>query len=120
MMPLPTRRVDAAKARLQTSLLDIVLTNPPAAWKKYTSESGQLIREEAERLLGAMLDKEFSGIVAGFDPTVRWLYKDVTYETIHNPDFRQALEGLLGRQNVAALFSEYDAAPAQLPLLETK
>lgn len=72
------------------------------------------------RFAASALDKEFSSLVTGFNPTVRWLYKDVTYETIHNPDFRQALEGLLGRQNVAALFSEYDAAPAQLPLLETK
>jgi len=114
------QRVAAAKARLTASLLEIVLASPPAAWRKYMSEPGRLERAEAERLLSAMLDKEFDGLTAGFHPTVRWLYKDVTYETIHNPDFRRALERPLGKDSVAALFKEFDAAPEQLALMRLK
>ena len=112
------QRVDTAKARLKEALLEIVLANPPAAWRKYMSEPGRLETAEAERLLSAMLDREFDGLTAGFHPTVRWLYKDVTYETIHNPDFRRALERPLGKESVAALFKEYDAAPEQLALMK--
>lgn len=114
------QRVDTAKARLKAALLETVLANPPAAWRKYMSQPGQLDLAEAERLLSTMLDREFDGLAAGFHPTVRWLYKDVTYETIHNPDFRRALERPLGKESVAALFKEYDAAPEQLALLESK
>ncbi len=84
------------------------------------SVPGRLTPEEAEHRLSEMLDHAFAGLIAGFDPTMRWLYKDVTYETIHNPDFRRALEVSLGKKSVAALFKEYAAVPEQLALLESR
>lgn len=114
------QRVETAKARLQEALLEIVLANPPVAWRRYMSEPGRIEPADAERLLSAMLDREFAGLIAGFHPTVRWLYKDVSYETLHNPDFRRALERPLGKASVAALFKEYAAAPEQLSLPESK
>ena len=37
--------------------------------------------------------------------------KDVTYETIHNLEFRGCLEKHFGKERAAKLFPEHDAAP---------
>ena len=58
----------------------------------------------------------FYGISTSFKPTVRWLYKDITYETIHNLEFRRTLESQLGKHRADIMVKEYDAAPAQPPL----
>lgn len=50
-----------------------------------------------------------------FKPELRWVFKDVTYESISDPQFRAALNKALrdsGRERlVVQLFSEHDAAP---------
>jgi hypothetical protein len=74
-------------------------------------DGGNLSEEEAGRLLDEALDRAFAGIVSEFHPTIRWIYKDVTYETIHNPDFRRGLEKHFGKVRAEKLFSEHDAAP---------
>ncbi len=46
-----------------------------------------------------------------FSPKLDVRYKDVSYETIHDPKFRDALLSKLPRDVVDKLFSEHDAAP---------
>lgn len=87
-----------------------VKRNPPAAWKKFM-DGDDLSKEEAERLLDGAIERAFTGIVLGFKPTIRWIYKDVTYETIHNNDFRRGVEKQFGKVRAEKLFSEHDAAP---------
>jgi hypothetical protein len=99
-----------AKEKLKASLVEVVRKNPPPAWKKFM-DSGGLSAEEAGRLLDDALDKAFAGMVSEFNPTIRWIYKDVTYETIHNVDFRKGLEKSFGVARADKLFSEHDAAP---------
>ena len=99
-----------AKEKLKKSLMETVRKNPPAAWKKFMDGSN-LSGEEAERLLDEVLGRAFAGIVSEFHPTIRWIYKDVTYETIHNADFQKGLEKHFGKVRAKALFPEHDAAP---------
>jgi len=74
-------------------------------------DDGTLSADEADRLLDRALGIAFEGIISDFKPTIRWIYKDVTYETIHNEDFRKGLEKGFGAARADKLFSEYDAAP---------
>jgi len=99
-----------AKAKLKTSLLDVVTKNPPPDWKKYM-EGDELAKSEAERLLDGALDRAFDGLISNFKPSIRWIYKDLTYETIHNEDFRKGVEKHFGPLRAVKLFSEHDAAP---------
>lgn len=99
-----------AKEKLKTSLLDVVTKNPPPAWRKYM-DGGKLSKAEAERLLDGALGNAFEGIISDFKPTIRWIYKDLTYETIQDADFRKGLEKHFGKARADKLFSEHDAAP---------
>lgn len=99
-----------AKGKLRISLIEGVRKNPPPAWKKFM-DGDYLPEDEAGRLLDEALDRAFAGVVTDFNPKIRWIYKDVTYETIHNTDFRKGLEKGFGKERAAKLFSEYDAAP---------
>lgn len=110
--------LEKAQEKLKASLLDVVTQNPPPAWRKFMVGE-QLSKDEAERLLDGALNKAFGGILSDFKPTIRWNYKDLTYETIHNPDFRKGLEKHFGTARADKLFREYDAIPEKqlkLPL----
>ena len=99
-----------AKEKLKASLVEVVRKTPPPAWKKFMDSDG-LSGEEAGRLMDEALEGAFAGVALEFKPTIRWIYKDVTYETIHNPDFRKGLEKSFGAARADKLFSEHDAAP---------
>jgi hypothetical protein len=102
--------IGKAKEKLKTSLVEVVTKNPPPAWKKFMDD-GSLSPDEAGRLLDEALLHAFAGMVSEFAPEIRWIYKDVTYETIHSSDFRAGLEKAFGKARAAKLFSEHDAAP---------
>jgi len=109
------QHLEKAKKKLKASLMEVVVKNPPPAWRKYM-EGGQLSASEAERLLDAALAAAFAGIISEFNPTIRWIYKDLTYETIHNADFRKGLEKHFGPARADKLFHEHDAAPEKQQL----
>jgi len=102
--------LEKAKEQIKAALVEAVRKNPPLAWKKFM-DGGTLTTDEAERLLDGELDRSFSGVVSEFNPTIRWIYKDVTYDTIHNPGFRKVLEKHFGKAKAEKLFPEHDAAP---------
>jgi hypothetical protein len=102
--------VGKAKEKLKASLLDVVCKNPPVAWRKYR-DGDHLAESEAGRLLDDALERAFAGIVSQFNPAIRWIYKYVTYETIHNQEFRKGLEKHFGKTRADQMFGEYDAAP---------
>lgn len=101
-----------AKDKLKASLVEVVCKNPPTAWKKFM-DGENLAIEEAGRLLDGALDRAFVGIVSEINPSIRWIYKDVTYETIQDAGFRKALEKQFGKARADKLFSEHDAAPGK-------
>jgi hypothetical protein len=102
--------MDKAKKQIKAALVEAVRKTPPVAWKKFM-DGDALTVEEAERLLDKELEWAFSGVISEFNPTIRWIYKDVTYDTIHNDNFRKSLEKYFGKANTDKLFTEHDAAP---------
>lgn len=92
--------LNKAKEKLKTSLLEVVTKNPPPAWRKFM-DGGHLSAAEAGRLLDGALENAFDGIISDFKPTIRWIYKDVTYET-HPP---RLVNRALDLQN--AMIAEY-------------
>ncbi|NCC04623.1 MAG: hypothetical protein EOM37_11420 [Proteobacteria bacterium] len=105
------QHIEKSKSKLIASLIPGVIENPPASWRKFMDFDNKLSKIEAQRLLGNALENIFKGLFADFKPSVRWIYKDVTYETIHNPDFKKILEKYFGKEGAVKLFGEYDAAP---------
>jgi hypothetical protein len=101
-----------AQEKLSKSLVSVLTKNPPREWQKFMDD-GKLSEKETRRLLGDALAAAFKKAVPNFSPTIRWIYKDVTYETIHKPDFRAALEKHFGKDRADKLFSEFDVAPEQ-------
>lgn len=73
----------------------------------------------SDDLLVSMLEQDlstqFGTNAQAFKSDLRCVFKDVTYESISDPRFREALEKALrdsgGARLVAQLFSEHDAAP---------
>jgi hypothetical protein len=104
--------LEKAKGRLKAPLISAVMQKPPINWGRF-KVGNTLPHDEAERLVGVALDQAFAGIVPNFDPTIRWIYKDATYEMIHDAKFREGLEKHFGKTRTAELFSEHDAAPEQ-------
>lgn len=96
---------------LSMVLLEGVRKRPPERYLKFSYSSHltdeQLISEIENDLRQAFDINKF------FDPQINIVFKDLTYETIQNPDFRKLLnqkfQGL--NQSTNDLFHEHDAAP---------
>ena len=91
-------------------MLDLVTKNPPPPWRKY-AEGNTIPTDVADRLIDDTLNNAFAKIGLELHPDVHCMYKEATYDTIHDPQFRIALEKHFGRERVGKLFREYDAAP---------
>jgi hypothetical protein len=105
--------IDAVKALAQT-LLPRVRDRLPQRYKRVLPVSAA-----SDDLLLSILEQDlatsFGSSAEVFKPELRWVFKDVTYESISDPQFRDALSKALrdsgGERLVAQLFSEHDAAP---------
>ncbi len=104
---------DAVKALAQT-LLPRIRDRLPQRYKRVLPVSAA-----PDDLLLSILEQDlatsFGSSAEVFKPELRWVFKDVTYESISDPQFREALSKALrdsgGERLVAQLFSEHDAAP---------
>jgi hypothetical protein len=67
--------------------------------------------EDIRRLFEEEIHSEVERVKTDFDPQVFHAFKDVTYQTFHDKDFRKLLDHRFGRDAIARLFSEHDAAP---------
>jgi hypothetical protein len=110
---LANKLVGAVKALAET-LLPRIRDSLPQRYKRVLPVSSA-----ADELLLAMLEEDltasFGPTAEVFKPELRWVFKDVTYESISDTLFRKALSKALsdsgGDRLVAQLFSEHDAAP---------
>ena len=104
---------DAVKSLAET-LLPRIRDQLPQRYKRVlpTSSAGD---ELILAILEQDLSKSFGSKTEVFKPELRCLFKDVTYESISDVRFRDALAKALrdsgGERLVAQLFSEHDAAP---------
>ena len=99
-----------AKQSLIEQLVPHVVQHPPPEWRK-TMIGDKLSKAEA----GERLDEEFTGLFSTvsriFNPTVKVILKDVSYETLSQPTFLSALKKAFPSAVFFTLFKEYDAAP---------
>ena len=110
---LGAKLTGAVKALAQT-LLPRIRDSLPQRYKRVLP-----VGSPADDLLLAMLEEDlaasFGASAEVFKPELRWVFKDVTYESISDTQFRKALSKALsdsgGDRLVAQLFSEHDAAP---------
>ncbi|OUL92941.1 hypothetical protein [Paraburkholderia hospita] len=104
---------EAVKALART-LLPRIRDDLPQRYKRVLS----VITPSDDDLLGILehdLASSFGNSAEVFKPEFRCVFKDVTYESISDTRFRDALGKALrdsgGERLVAQLFSEHDAAP---------
>ena len=106
---------DEMKRSIQ-NLVDYLM--PRAAAKslaryRKASLNAQVEGDELKAMLAADLADAFGKVDTVFAPSLTVRFKDVTYESIHDGKFREALDKVMPARTVEKLFREYDAAPEQ-------
>jgi len=97
---------------LVNAILPMVKNNLPTRYTKGMFEE-DLSDDELMNLLEDDLKENFGHIDDVFNPKVKVLYKDVSYESIHDQKFHEALGRVMHKITVEKLFSEHHAAPEQ-------
>ena len=97
---------------LVNAILPRVKDNPPTRYRKGIL-GNNLTDDELGNLLYDDLKDIFGDIKNVFDPKIKLVFKDVSYETIHDQKFCEALRRVMPARTVEKLFSEYNAAPEQ-------
>lgn len=99
---------------LAKALLPRIRDKRPARYERVLLTS-KPTDEDLMGLLERDLEKSFGTSAEIFKPELRCVYKDVTYESISDARFKQALSEALrdsgGQRLVEQLFSEHDSAP---------
>lgn len=110
---LGSKLTEAVNALAQT-LLPRIRDRLPQRYKRVLP-----VNAAPDELLLSILERDlatsFGSSAEVFKPELRWVFKDVTYESISDPMFKELLGKALrdsgGERLVAQLFSEHDAAP---------
>lgn len=104
------KRTDEIVSELLNALKETLRANPPDHWRsRYLGE--EPTDEDLRRLFEEEVRSEVERVKTDFDPEVFHVFKDVTYQTFHDKDFRELLDQRFGHAAIARLFSEHDAAP---------
>jgi hypothetical protein len=104
------KRTEAIVAELLTALKDTLKANPPDHWRsRFTTKTPS--DADIKRLFEDEVRAEVERVNTDFDPRVFHAFKDVTYQTFKDKDFRELLEQRFGKDAIAGIFSEHDAAP---------
>jgi hypothetical protein len=108
------RKIDEAVKALAKTLLPRVKSRLPNRYGRVLAVS-EPSDDDLVSLLEHDLADTFGTSAEVFKPELRCVFKDVTYESISDPRFRESLSKALrdsgGDRLVAQLFSEHDAAP---------
>lgn len=104
------KRTNEIVAELLTALKDTLIANPPEHWRSHFL-GNEPSDADVQRLFDAEIRSEVKRVKTDFEPRVFHAFKDVTYQTFHDEGFRKLLENRFGRDAIARLFSEHDAAP---------
>lgn len=108
------KKLDEAVCALARTLLPRIQDNQPQRYKRVLPMSSPS-EDDLLAILEHDLASSFGSSVDVFNPELRCVFKDVTYESICDDRFRKSLAKALrdngGERLVAQLFSEHDAAP---------
>jgi hypothetical protein len=105
--------IEASIQNLTDALLPGLIEHPPERLLK-RSLSEKPKREVLREALRLELTKAFGAGDGFYQPKIKVVYKDLTYETIKDQAFRDLLQKSfpgLGDQGVEGLFEEHDAVP---------
>ena len=104
--------VDSTISKLVAVLLPLVKKNIPERYLKSSFTPDKIGDDDLKVMLTNDLKAHFGDIDDISMPVIKLKFKDVSYETIHDPGFRTALEqSKIPNNRVHELFSEHDAAP---------
>lgn len=106
--------IAAAIDELAKTLLPRIRENIPDRYSKFLTGS-QPSENDILDMIKCDLEAAFGGSNELFNPELRCVFKDVTYESIQDKNFRTQLSAAMrkagGEGAVRQLFSEHDAAP---------
>ncbi len=96
-------------------MLPMVKRHTPSRYLKATGDSISDI--ELGQILEDDLRDHFGDVKKIAAPEIKLKYKDISYETIHDPDFRKALKkSKIPENRLMELFNEHDAVPEYLEI----
>lgn len=99
-------------AELFAALKEGLKANPPDHWRSLFLAKTPT-DADIERLFAEDVESEVKRVSTDFKPRVFHDFKDVTYQTFQDKDFRARLEDRFGKAAIETIFTEYDAAPEQ-------
>ena len=105
-------RVNEIVDELLEVLLERLRDSPPEHWRSRFLGK-QPTEEDIRRIFRQDVEGEICRVKTDFSPKVRVAYKDVTYQTFQDREFRELVEKRFGKEAIDAIFKEYDAAPEQ-------
>ncbi len=104
--------VEETIEKLVVVLLPMVRQSIPARYLKSSFTPDHIDDDELNDLLRQDLRDHFGDIDTFSMPVIKLKFKDISYETIHDDGFRNALmASSIPNNKVRELFSEHDAAP---------
>jgi hypothetical protein len=95
---------------LLNALCERLLAQPPDHWRSRFLGKAPT-KADIERLFMEDVQREVDRVRMDFKPKVFTAYKDVTYRTFKDEEFRAILEKRFGKEAIAGIFREYDVAP---------
>lgn len=107
---LLAKRCEEIASELLDAMRASLLASPPDHWRTRCL-GGSITPEDMRRLFIEDIQGELERAKTDFKPTSFHVFKDVTYHTVHNKEFRGQLEKRFGKKAADELFPEHDAAP---------
>jgi hypothetical protein len=108
---------------LAKTLLPRIRENLPPRYTKFLT-GNHLSEDDILGMIQCDLEAAFGGVKDVFNPELRCVFKDVTYESIQDKNFKKHLGDAMrkagGENIVRKLFSEHDAAPETKRLFPSK
>jgi hypothetical protein len=108
------KRTDDIVTELLAALAERLKREPPDHWRSRFLGK-QMSDDDLKRLFEEEVQGEVNRVKTDFNPRIFTAFKDVTYQTFKDPEFRKLLDTHFGAQAVERVFSEHDAAPEQPP-----
>jgi hypothetical protein len=105
-------RTKEIAAELLAALTESLKNNPPPHWAS-RHISAKINDDDVKRLFNEDIQQELERVRTDFDPSIRIDYKEITYATFVDKDFRKLIENRFGKQEIARILEEHDAAPEE-------
>jgi len=106
------KRIEEIVNELLSALLGRLKADPPEHWQwRFLGKKPS--DDDITRLFREEIQGEVDRVKTDFNPKVFTAYKDVTYQTFKDPNFRSLMEKRFGKKDIDRIFNEYDAAPEQ-------